>query len=84
MVIETPTFCGANTVTLKKDSYRYMELAKSIRMDGANTVVVMFSIAVRWCDKFQAGRFVKCVGEWDATNYQVLFGQQASHERSYF
>jgi len=52
-------------------------------MDGANTVVMMFRIALMWCDKFQAGRFIRCMGEWDATNDQVSFGQQAFQERRY-
>jgi len=44
-VIKKHTFNSANTITLMKHKHRYVVLEKSTRMDGANTIAIMFSTA---------------------------------------
>jgi len=72
---------GANVVTLNERKHRYVALAKRARINGANTVAMMFITAT--CDKFQADRFITYMGEWEAAKDQGPFGQQKFPGRSY-
>jgi len=75
-VIEKHTLDEASTITLMKHKHRYVTLSRNIRMDGANTVAIMFTTVVYSCDEFLADRFIKCMGKLEAAKDQWLFGQQ--------